>query len=86
MAILLQFNTENSYTVQQLADSTQIKVVSSRTRETSSRVKLYDVCQYKYIYIFLVLTKIYNTKYLFNHLMQAYTILFFLKQYYVIIL
>ncbi|XP_058232650.1 cullin-1b isoform X1 [Hemibagrus wyckioides] len=26
MAILLQFNTENSYTVQQLADSTQIKV------------------------------------------------------------
>lgn len=28
MAILLQFNTENSYTVQQLADSTQIKIVS----------------------------------------------------------
>ncbi|KTG46290.1 hypothetical protein cypCar_00011288 [Cyprinus carpio] len=26
MAILLQFNTENSYTVQQLADSTQIKI------------------------------------------------------------
>uniref|UniRef100_A0A9J7XKX4 Cullin 1b n=1 Tax=Cyprinus carpio carpio TaxID=630221 RepID=A0A9J7XKX4_CYPCA len=29
MAILLQFNTENSYTVQQLADSTQIKIVSA---------------------------------------------------------
>uniref|UniRef100_A0A671N571 Cullin-1-like n=1 Tax=Sinocyclocheilus anshuiensis TaxID=1608454 RepID=A0A671N571_9TELE len=28
MAILLQFNTENSYTVQQLADSTQIKIVN----------------------------------------------------------
>uniref|UniRef100_A0A8C2IZZ0 Cullin 1b n=1 Tax=Cyprinus carpio TaxID=7962 RepID=A0A8C2IZZ0_CYPCA len=29
MAILLQFNTENRYTVQQLADSTQIKIVSA---------------------------------------------------------
>lgn len=29
MAILLQYNTEDSYTVQQLTDSTQIKTVSS---------------------------------------------------------
>lgn len=28
MAILLQYNTEDSYTVQQLTDSTQIKTVS----------------------------------------------------------
>lgn len=30
MAILLQYNTEDAYAVQQLADSTQIKVVSRR--------------------------------------------------------
>lgn len=29
MAILLQYNTEDSYTVQQLTDSTQIKTVST---------------------------------------------------------
>lgn len=31
MAILLQYNTEDSYTVQQLTDSTQIKTVSAQT-------------------------------------------------------
>lgn len=31
MAILLQYNTEDSYTVQQLTDSTQIKTVSTHT-------------------------------------------------------
>lgn len=31
MAILLQYNTEDSYTVQQLTDSTQIKTVSVQT-------------------------------------------------------
>lgn len=31
MAILLQYNTEDSYTVQQLTDSTQIKTVSTNT-------------------------------------------------------
>lgn len=32
MAILLQYNTEDSYTVQQLTDSTQIKTVSTIDR------------------------------------------------------
>lgn len=32
MAILLQYNTEDSYTVQQLTDSTQIKTVSTVAR------------------------------------------------------
>jgi len=35
MAILLQYNTEDSYTVQQLTDSTQIKTVSSNTALSS---------------------------------------------------
>lgn len=32
MAILLQYNTEDAYAVQQLADSTQIKMVMSPLR------------------------------------------------------
>lgn len=35
MAILLQYNTEDSYTVQQLTDSTQIKTVSAQTSAPS---------------------------------------------------
>lgn len=32
MAILLQYNTEDAYAVQQLTDSTQIKMVGDRAR------------------------------------------------------
>lgn len=36
MAILLQYNTEDAYAVQQLTDSTQIKMVSSRHLSSST--------------------------------------------------
>ncbi|XP_034718709.1 cullin-1 [Etheostoma cragini] len=47
MAILLQYNTEDSYTVQQLTDSTQIKTVSNMKKHTLTLMKLKDFRRFK---------------------------------------